>query len=133
MPAVQLRTDYAAVKTFLLSLITFSIYFLITMMNVGNDVNTVATPKDGKQTMNYILLVICAPFTLGIAYFVWNHRLCNRIKAESDRRNIPCELSAGNFWLWSTIGLITVVGPWIYIHKLFTAVNNLNADYNANG
>lgn len=133
-PVGQLKTNKSLLKTILLSLVTFGIYGLVVMSSVSNDINVVASRYDGKKTMHYCLLTfVIGPITLGIAVFVWFHKLSNRIGDELKRRNIDYSLSASDYWLWNVLGSLIVVGPFIYLHKLFTAVNKMNEDYNLHG
>lgn len=133
-PVRQLKTNKGLLKTILLSLITFGIYPLVVMTAVGNDVNTVASRYDGKHSMHYCLLTfIVAPITLGIAGLVWSHNISNRIGDELKRRGIAYSFSAADFWMWCILGALIAVGPLVYMHKLFKAVNLMNADYNVNG
>jgi len=132
--AYRLKTNKGLLKTILLSLITFGIYPLVVMSAVSTDINTVASRYDGKKTMHFCLLTfIVAPITLGIGALVWYHRISNRIGNELARRGIGYSFSAGTYWLWNTLGCLIVVGPLVYLHKLFKATNLLNADYNENG
>ena len=133
-PARKLKTNKGVIKTILLSLITFGIYGLVVMSSVSNDVNTVASRYDGKKTMHYCLLVfLISPITLGIAAIVWNHKICNRIGRELERRGVNYNFGCGAFWLWNILGSFIVIGPLVYLHKLFKATNLMNADYNING
>ena len=133
-PVGQLKTNKGLLKTILLSLITFGIYSLVVMSAVSNDINIVASRYDGKKTMHYCLLAfIVAPITLGIAGIVWSHKISNRIGAELNRRGIAYSFSATDFWLWNVLGGLIVVGPFVYLHKMFKAVNMMNAHYNVNG
>ena len=133
-PVGQLKTNKGLLKTILLSLVTFGIYGLVVMSSVSNDINVVASRYDGKKTMHYCLLTfVIGPITLGIAVFVWFHKLSNRIGDELKRRNIDYSLSASDYWLWNVLGSLIIVGPFIYLHKLFTAVNKMNEDYNLHG
>lgn len=133
-PVGQLKTNKGLLKTILLSIVTLGIYPLVVMSAVSNDINIVASRYDGKKTMHYCLLFfIVAPITLGIAGIVWSHKISNRIGDELKRRGIAYNFSAADFWLWNVIGSIIVVGPFIYLHKMFKAVNKMNADYNING
>ena len=133
-PVAQLKTNKGLLKTILLSLITFGIYALVVMSSVSTDINTVASRYDGKTTMHFCLLsFIIAPITCGIAGIVWYHRISNRIGAELQRRGIAYSFSASTYWLWSVLGCLIAIGPLVYMHKLFKAVNLLNADYNVNG
>lgn len=133
-PALQLRTNRSLIKFILLSIITFGIYGLVVMSHISEEINTVASSHDGKHTMHYLLAtLLLGPVTLGIYTLVWSHQICNRIGNELRRRNIPYEFSASTFWLWGIIGGIIVVGPFVFAHKMLTAMNALNADYNVKG
>ena len=133
-PVGQLKTNKGLLKTILLSLITFGIYLLVVMSSVSDDINIVASRHDGKKTMHFCLLTfVFVPITFGIAGIVWYHKISNRIGAELKRRGIAYSFSATDYWLWNVFGKLIVVGPFIYLHKLFKAVNKMNAHYNING
>ena len=133
-PVGQLKTNKGLLKTILLALITFGIYPLVVMSAVSSEINIVASRYDGKKTMHYcLLLFIVAPLTFGIAGIVWSHRISNRIGNELKRRGINYDFSATDFWLWNVLGSLIVVGPFVYLHKMFKAVNLMNAHYNVNG
>ena len=133
-PVAQLKTNKGLLKTILLSLITLGIYSLVVMSSVSSDINIVASRYDGKKTMHYCLLFfIITPITFGIAGIVWYHRISNRIGNELARRGIAYNFSAADYWLWNVLGSFIVVGPFIYLHKMFKAVNKMNAHYNENG
>lgn len=134
-PARQLKTNKGLLKLILLSIITLGIYPIVVMSAVGNDINLVATRYDGKSTMHYCLLYfLVSPVTCGIASFVWYHRVSNRIGCELARRGISYSFSATDYWLWGIIGsLLFGIGPFVYMYKLFKAVNLMNADYNVKG
>lgn len=133
-PVGQLKTNKGLLKTILLSLITFGIYPLVVMSAVSNDINIVASRYDGKKTMHFcLLLFIVAPITFGIAGIVWYHRISNRIGNELSRRGIAYSFSATDFWLWNILGSLIVIGPFVYLHKMFKATNLMNAHYNVNG
>ena len=133
-PVRQLKTNKGLVKYILLSLITFGIYPLVIMSSISSDINLIASRYDGKKTMHYCLLAfIFTGLTFGIAPFVWYHRISNRIGNELNRRGIAYSFGAGSFWGWFILGSFIFVGPFIYMHKLFKAMNLLSADYNIIG
>jgi len=133
-PMRQLKTDRGLLKLILLSIVTLGIYGIIFYYSISSDINEVATRYDGKKTMNYaLLLLLVGPATLGIGYFVWFHRAFNRIGDEMRRRGINTDFGASVFWIWGVLGGLIIVGPFIEIHKLCTAMNELNANYNQNG
>ena len=133
-PVGQLKTNKGLLKTILLSIITFGIYPLVVMSAVSNDINITASRYDGKKTMHFCLLAfIVAPITFGIAGIVWYHKISNRIGGELRRRNIAYNFSATDYWLWNVLGSIIIVGPFIYLHKMFKSINLINANYNQVG
>ena len=84
--------------------------------------------------MHYCLLFfLVGPITAGIADLVWYHRISNRIGGELQRRGLGYDFGAKDFWLWGILGSLIVVGPFIYTHKLFKAMNTLAENYNLNG
>lgn len=84
--------------------------------------------------MHFCLLTfIFSWLTCGIAVFVCYHKISARIGKELTRRGISYNFGADTYWLWSVLGSLIVVGPFIYLHKLFTAMNLLASDYNAKG
>ncbi|MBQ6998114.1 MAG: DUF4234 domain-containing protein [Oscillospiraceae bacterium] len=133
-PAYQLKTNKGLIKTILLGIITFGIYPLVVMTVLADEVNLVASKYDGRKTMHYLLMTfIVAPITLGIGGLVWSHNISDRIGNELKRRGIGYSFGAGSFWGWCILGSLIGIGPLVYMHKLFKAVNLMNADYNVNG
>lgn len=133
-PAVKLKTSRGAVKSILLSIITLGIYSIVLYYKMSSELNITATRYDGKKTMNYALLFfLVGPLTLEIGTLVWFHKFSSRIGDELKRRNIQYSFGAGTFWGWNVLGLLIVVGPFVYLHKVIKAINLINADYNVNG
>lgn len=130
----QLKTNRSLLKFILLSMITFGIYGIVVMSVISTDINTIASKYDGRKTMHYCLvLFIFTWLTFGIVPIIWCHNLCERIGVELRRRGIAYKFSAGTYWLWGILGSIIFVGPFVYIHKLFKAMNLLAEDYNIHG
>lgn len=133
-PVGQLKTDRSLLKYILLSLITFGIYGLVVMSNISTDINTVASRYDGKKTMHFCLVVFLFSWlTMGIVPIIWSHRISDRIGGELRRRGISYSFDASDFWLWDVLGSLIIVGPFIYMNKMLTAMNMLCADYNSRG
>ncbi len=80
-----------------------------------------------------LLFFLVGPITLGIADIVWFHRISNRIGNELKRRQIAYSFSASDYWLWNVLGAAIVIGPFVYLNKLFKAMNMLSENYNING
>lgn len=127
----NLKTNRRLWMFLLLNFLTFGIYSIVAMYSIGEDIDTIAGRYDGRKTMNFFLLLFLVSWlTLGIGVLVWYHRLSARIGMELKRRNIDHQFGAGTFWCWNLLGLITVVGPLVYLHKLCEAMNLLCKDYN---
>lgn len=130
----QLKANFGLLKTILLSLITLGIYGVYAFAKAGSTLDFIAGRYDGKRTMSYWLLYfLVGPITCGLAYFVWFHKISARAGAELSRRRIDYKFGAGTYWLWNIVGLLIIVGPFVYCHKLFKAMNLLVEDYNLNG
>lgn len=133
-PVAQLSTSRGLLKFILLSLITFGIYSLVFWSGVSTDINTIAQRYDGKKTMHFCLLFfIIGPITFGIGYIVWMHKLCSRIDSELGRRGQTYKFGAGDFWIFSFLLSFTIICPFIFLHRLCTAMNVLSANYNQIG
>ena len=129
-----LRTKRGLLKFVLLGLITFGIYDIWQMSEVGETLNLIATRRDGKRTMHYCLMFfIVGWLTFGIGCLVWNHRLSARIGTEQAARHLPVTVTAATYWLWSVLGTLIIVGPLVYTYKILHAMNDLSADYNMRG
>lgn len=132
-PAYKLKTNRGLIKFFFLSMITCGIYGIVTMSEVTEDINIIASRYDGKRTMHYCLITLLFSWlTLGIAPLVWGHRMCDRIGNELARRGIAYRFGTGTFWGWGILGSLIFVGPFIYTHKLLKAMNLLATHYNIN-
>ena len=133
-PVGQLKTNRGLLKFILLSIITLGIYSIVFLSAISNDINVMASRYDGRKTMHYALLCfLIGPITFGIAYFVWYHKLSNRIGGELKRRGINYSFDASTFWLWDILGSIIVIGSFVYVYKLSAAMNQLSEHYNKNG
>ena len=131
--AQKVKADRSVGTTILLTLVTFGIYGIVVYYQMSEEINTIASKYDGKKTMNYLLAVLLTPVTLGIFGLVWMHQFCERIGAELKRRGISYQFGAKTYWLWSVLGCLILVGPFIFWSKLITAMNLLGENYNTYG
>ena len=134
VPVKPQKVNRGLLKLIIFSIITFGIYPLVFFSSISNSVNLICSRFDGKRTMHYCLLYfLIAPLTLGIANYVWFHRISNRIGDEARRRGLPVTFSASTYWLWYFLGSLIVVGPFIYLYKLCKSMNMLCGHYNVAG
>ena len=102
--------------------------------NVSTSINTAASRYDGKHTMHFCLVTFLFSWlTFGILPLVWFSKISTRIGNELTRRGINYSFSAKHFWLWGFLGSIIIAGPFIYYHRLLTAMNLICEDYNRVG
>ena len=128
------KQDRSFVAWFFLNLITGGIYGLVVMYFIVSDVNEICSPRDGKKTHSYLLMVFLFSWlTLGIYPLVWWHGFSNRVGDALQSRGYPRMLSAGTFWGWNVLGSLILVGPWIFDYKMLQAINTLAADANNRG
>ena len=133
-PVAQIHTKRGLLKFILLNIVTLGIYSIVFYSGISSDINIIASRYDGKKTMHFcLLLFLIAPITFGIAGIVWYHKISARIGNELSRRGIAYSFGAGSFWGWNVLGAFIAVGPFVYLHKLSTAMNLLCADYNQKG
>lgn len=129
----RLPTNKNIYKTIGLSILTLGIYSVYVMASVSHNINKAAPTK--KRTMNYLkVCFLLAPLTLGVAMLVWKYRLAKKLDGELVERNIDYMFTKGDFWLWNVLGIIVLIGPIVFTHKILKATNLINKEYNkANG
>lgn len=134
-PAEKLKTNRGLIKFILLSAITFGIYGLVVMSVASSDINIIASRYDGKKTTHYCLMAFLFSWlTLGIAPFVWYHKISARMGAELKRRGMNYSFGAGSFWGWYILGsFLFGIGPLVYTHKFLKSMNLLCSHYNYYG
>ena len=132
-PVGQLNTTRGLAKVFFLGIITLGIYPMVFYCNVTTDINIIAHRYDGRKTLHYLAMSMLALLTLGVIYFVWAHKLCDRIRNEQKRRLGHYTIAPSTFWLWNILGSLIIVGPLVFQHKLMKAMNKLNDDFNKVG
>lgn len=133
-PVMRINEHRGLLKNMFLGMITLGIYPFVIMYRMSQEINLIASPYDGKRTMNYAMLMMIMVMTAGIGYLVWETKFCARVQNELGRRGIDYKFGAGSFWGWNTIGcLLFGLGPLIFIHKRCKAMNLLAQHYNMYG
>lgn len=134
LTCIMYRINRGLIKFLLLSMLTFDIYGIFVLSHISEEINVIASDRDGKHTMHYCwVFLVFSWLTLGIVPLVWFSNLSNRMSGELHARNIPYSFNAGTFWGWCVLGSLIGIGPLVYTHKLLKAMNFINADFNVNG
>ena len=125
-----LKTNRQMWKLMLFNILTLGIYSILFFIPFSFDIDKAAPKRDGSKTFNYLFAYVLAMITGNIAMFVWFFHITQRIEDALAQRGIEYSLSMGDFWGWYVLGSFILVGPFVYFHKLCTAMNLLCADFN---
>ena len=128
----KLKTDRKMWKLILFNFLTLGLYSIFFFIPLSFDIDKVAPRRDGGRTMNYLWAYVFSLFTFSIVIDIWHYLLARRIEDALSARKINYDFSTSDFWVWFLLGSFILVGPFVYFHKLCTAMNLLCEDYNAN-
>lgn len=130
---VKLATNRSMWKLMLLNIITLGLYSIFFFIPFSFDLDKVAPKPDRSKTMNFLFAYLLSLITYSIVLIVWHYQIATRVQEALTQREIEYEFSTTDFWLWYFVGSFFLVGPFIYFHKLCTAMNLLCEDYNEKG
>lgn len=125
-----LRTDRKMWKMMLLHLLTFGISSIFFFIPLADELEKISPARERHKLMNYGIAYIASLITASIVLVIWFHSLSQRIEEVLAERGIAYDFGANTFWGWYFLGSLIIVGPFIYMHKLCTAMNLLCEDYN---
>jgi len=128
----KLQTSRSMWKLMILSILTLGLYSIVFFIPLSFDLDKVAPKRYRDKTMNFLVAYILSLFTFSIVMTVWHYQIADRIEESLTRRHINYDFSTGDFWKWYFFGSFILVGPFIYFHKLCTAMNLLCQSYNEN-
>ena len=129
---VQLQTNRQMWKLMLFSVLTLGLYAIFFFIPFSFDIEKVSPRHTNEKMMNYLWAHILSIFTLSIVVDIWHFHIAERVEDALSDRDINYDFGTNDFWLWFILGSLILVGPFIYFHKLCTAMNLLCEDYNAN-
>lgn len=126
----KLQTDRSSLKYWIFSILTLGVYSIITFIPFSYDLDKIAPKRDGTKTFNYALAHVCAWFTGSIALLLWLYHVTERVEEALEKRKIDYDFGTDDFWSWHIAASLILIGPFVFFHKLFKAMNLLCADYN---
>ena len=126
----KFKTNRSMWKFLLLSILTLGIYSIVFFTPFANELDKIHPKRDGTKTMDFLLVYILSLFTFSFVMYIWYHHISQRIEEALLRRKINYNFGTNDFWTWYIVGSLILVGPFIYIHKLCTAMNLLCESYN---
>jgi hypothetical protein len=113
----------------LLSIITFGIYELYWIHKLAKDTNTLCY-GDGKRTSGLMAFVLLGFITFGIYNMIWWYMLAERLHDNAPRYGLTFDEGGVHFLLWSLVGSLIVVGPFIALYVLIRNINTLAERFN---
>lgn len=126
----KLQTNRSMWKFMILNFLTLGIYSIFFFIPFSYDLDKVDPKRERGRTMNYFFAYILSLFTFSIVIIAWHHQIASRIEEALKRRKINYDFSTNDFWAWYLFGSFILIGPFIYLHKLCTAMNLLCQSYN---
>ena len=128
----KMPTNRKMWKLVLLSIVTLGIYGIFFFVPFSYDLDKISPRRDGSRTMSYALAYFLSMITFSIVMIIWHYQIASRIEQALSERGIAYDFGTSTFWGWYFFGTFILVGPFIYFHKLCTAMNLLCEDYNKN-
>ncbi len=126
-----LKTDRSMWKLMILDILTLHLYSIFFFIPFSFDIDKVDPKRDGSRTLNYLFAYVLSLFTFAIVLHIWHYQMAERVEEALAKRDIAYDFGKEHFWLWYLLGSLFIVGPFIYFHKLCTAMNLLCEHYNA--
>ena len=128
----KFRTDRSMWKVMFFSFLTLGIYLIVFFSPLASELDEIHPKRDGTKTLDFLIIWILSIFTSGLVMTAWHYLIADRIDEALSKRKINYDFGTRDFWLWYVLGSLIVVGPFVYLHRLCTAMNLLCESYNEN-
>lgn len=110
-------------KYFGLSIITFGIYQIYFWYKYIQDINKICE-DDGKESPNYIVVMLLSLVTLGIYGWYWKYTQAERLYNAGQQYGVPIREKGSNVLIWAILGVLTgMIGEFTAQYIL---IDNLN-------
>jgi len=113
----------------MIGIITIGILKLVLIGKVAKKINKFYE-GDGRQTTGAIKYLLLSILTLGIYSLLWLYMLGDRMQEGAGRYNLSFKESGGVILLWSTLGALILVGPFVSAFIVFKNTDKLEIAYN---
>lgn len=125
-----MRTDRGFWRTLALSIVTLGIYPLYMVSVIAQSTN-IACRHDKKRTWSALPFLLFSILTVGIFPLAWHCRVITRFSDYCEANGERCVITKKFYLGWTTIGLLTLVGPFIALARFFAAYRQVSEIYNA--
>lgn len=113
-----MRANRSFLRVMLLTVVTLGIYHLYLLEVIAINTN-ISCSRDGKRSWGLFPVLMLGIVTLGIFPLIWRCQLIARYREYAEKNGQVCPVSVKDYALWSTVGIFTLVGPFIaYAHFL---------------
>ena len=117
----------------LLSVLTCGVYPIYFWYKYTQDVNKVCA-GDGETTVDFITVFLLSFVTCGIYYYIWVHRLGDRLYKNAPKYGLAFSEDGTTILLWVILGpFLCGLGGWFAIYILIKNLNALGGAYNTQG
>ncbi len=116
--------------TMLLTAITGGIYGMYLLHVMARDTN-IACANDGKRTRGLLAVILLSMVTLGIYSLVWQLMIISRWENNAVQAGQTPRCTLVSYLLWTLLGSMIIVGPFIASYKYIHGFNQACAIYNA--
>lgn len=118
-------------KFILLGIITLGIYNIVFLYGWAKDNNKLCA-GEGKDSPNYIVVLLLSMITCGIYGLYWYFRMGDRLQQTAPKYGLAFQQGGVAVLLWIVIGsLLCGIGYFIALHFLISNQNQLATVYNA--
>ena len=125
------HTSRSAIAYLLLSIPTLFIYNAVVSEHIRKEYLALAEGKSAKRPSSYIFIYFLGLLTLGIVPLVWHIKMAGRIGALAKEKGLARpKTSSASFALWTLLGLLILVGPFIGRHQYLHTLNVIERDEN---
>jgi hypothetical protein len=90
----------------------------------AEDMNTVCN-GDGKQTQNFIVVILLSIVTCGIYWYIWCYGVGNRLQETAPRYGLSFNENGTTILLWMLLGYLLCGFGTLYAYYLL--IKNMNA------
>lgn len=114
--------DRSFFTTLLLSVITLGVYPIYLSEIIAENTN-IACVKDGKRTWGWLPLLMLSVCTLGIFPIIWHCKVISRMNRYAIDHGRKPLITHKFYLLWTLVGALCVVGPFIAFRRFLMAFN----------
>ncbi len=128
----RIKNDYSLLKHAVFGTLTMGIYAFYLFYRLANDVNVLCRDTGRKTTSAWVYLLLSL-VTCGAYAIFWWYRIGDMLARQVRTRDLHSDITGGYVMISFILGyFLTPMVSWVGLYKVYTTVNELADDYNAN-